>query len=167
MSLVWLTGYSGSGKSTIAEAFHEKTGAPILDGDVVRKSVVEGNVHGIEGQQANKDATTTLALKLLETHELVVAAFVSPNKEIRQKIQNTIEKEGYRYILVHVSTPIEVCKQRDPKGLYQSQVNGEDIRLAGVNVDYDIPINPELTCDSSIATADACAEKIVRYLSLD
>ena len=166
MSLVWLTGFSGSGKSTIAEKIREKTGAPVIDGDIVRKYMVTGGgIHGVEGQQANQQERIVLALQLLGENPLVVAAFVSPKKELRDQVKQAIEEQGYRFILVHVNTSIEVCKQRDPKKLYHKLDNGEKIFLAGMNVSYDVPMNTALVCDTEKNSVEECAKKILKHLA--
>jgi adenylylsulfate kinase-like enzyme len=165
MSIIWLTGFSGSGKSTIAEQFQLKTNAPILDGDYLRKSQKTGKIHGIQGQEANQQARIALAIQLLKEHPIVVAAFVSPKKELRDEVQHSIEKQGHRFFLIHVNTSIEVCRQRDPKGLYNKLEKKQNIFLAGINVPYDVPENPRLICDTEKDTAETCAEKIVQLLS--
>jgi adenylylsulfate kinase len=164
MSLVWLTGFSGSGKSTIAEAFHQINEAPILDGDAVRKRLEKGHIHGVEGQSQNLPAVIGIAKELLETTSCVIAAFVSPNKELRERVKKEIESDGYRFILVHVQASIVACRTRDPKSLYQRLTIGEDIKLAGINVPYDIPENPDVICRTEEMSAERCAQEILKQI---
>ena len=164
MSLIWLTGFSGSGKSTIAEAFHQINKAPILDGDKVREQLEKGHVHGVEGQRQNLEAIITVAKKFLQTNSYIIAAFVSPKKELRAQIKQEIESEGYRFILVHVQASIEACQRRDPKSLYQRLNLGEDIKLAGINVPYDIPEKPDIICKTEEMSAEQCAQEILKQI---
>ena len=164
MSLIWLTGFSGSGKSTIAEAFHQINEAPILDGDKVREQLEKGHVHGVEGQRQNLDAIIAIAKELLQTNPYVIAAFVSPKEELRARVKQEIESEGYRFILVHVQASIEECQRRDPKSLYQRLRVGEDIRLAGINVSYDTPEKPDIICNTEEMTAEKCAQEILKQI---
>ncbi len=164
MSLIWLTGFSGSGKSTIAEAFHQINEAPILDGDKVRERLEKGHVHGVEGQSQNLQAVIEIAKELLQTTPYVVAAFVSPKKELRARVKQEIENEGYRFILVHVQASIEECQRRDPKNLYQRLKVGEDIKLAGINVEYDVPERPDVICNTEEMPAEGCAREILKQI---
>ena len=164
MSLIWMTGYSGSVKTTIAKALQVHNQAPILDGDQVRQRLAKGDIHGVEGQEQNLRAVITLAQELLAEHSYVIAAFVSPKKELRQRVQAEVEARGYQFLLIHVSTPLEICKKRDPKGLYKRLEQGDDIKLAGVNVPYDLPEHPALSCNTVDDTPEQCAEKILQQL---
>lgn len=164
MSLIWLTGFSGSGKSTIAEAFHQINEAPVLDGDKVRERLEKGHIHGVEGQSHNLQAVIEIAKELLKTTPCVIAAFVSPNKELRERVKKEIESDGYRFILVHVQASIEACRSRDPKSLYQRLTNGEEIKLAGINVSYDIPKNPDVICKTEEMSAERCAQEILKQI---
>ena len=164
MSLIWLTGFSGSGKSTIAEAFHQINEAPILDGDKVRERLEKGHIHGIEGQNQHLQAVIALAKELLQATPYVIAAFVSPKKELRERVKHEIEAEGHRFVLVHVQASIETCQRRDPKSLYQRLQVGEDIKLAGINVDYDVPENPDVICNTEEMPAKSCAQEILKQI---
>lgn len=173
MSIVWLTGFSGAGKSTIATSLQETLAntrdlappPPILDGDVVRAALEGKRLHGPEGQQQNLETITNLAKRYLQSNPIVIGAFVSPNRELRAKIRDEIQSDEYRFVEVHVQATIATCEKRDVKGLYERQSKGESILLAGVNVPYDEPLDPHITCNTDRESVEESTGKIIDYLN--
>lgn len=172
MSIVWLTGFSGAGKSTIATSLQETLAntrdlapPPILDGDAVRAALEGKRLHGPEGQQQNLETITNLAKRHLQSNPIVIGAFVSPNRELRTKIRDKIQSDEYRFVEVHVQATIATCEKRDVKGLYERQSRGESIFLAGVNVPYDEPLDPQVICNTDRESIEESTGKIIDYLN--
>jgi len=161
---ILFTGLSGAGKSTIAEAFlnHLQSiniHATILDGDVLRKGLSQDLGFSIEDRVENMRRVGHLGQILVNSNVWTLAAFISPFENERQKIKSIIGKE--RYVEVHVSTSLEVCMQRDTKGLYAKAKAGKIENMTGIDSPYDIPIAPDFIFD----TESLSVEEIVQALS--
>ena len=160
-AVVWFTGYSGSGKSTLAErlcAHLRGLGQPVelLDGDALRAQAPK-----IGFTKADRDQhvrQTGRAAADLESRGVVaVAALISPNAEARSYVRGLCRN----FIEIHVSTPLEVCRQRDTKGLYTRAAQGELKGLTGVDDPYEPPSAPELAVDTSRAGVDEAAAAVI------
>ena len=162
MSVIWLTGLSGSGKTTIAENLVKHIEADIIDGDVVRKMFNHDLNHGKQDRKQNLYRVIELVhRKLSRTRNIVIAAFVSPDKELRKWTKVQFEQAGYIYYEVYVEASLETCQIRDVKGLYQCYHKGEDIKLAGLTEEYEKPDNPHVICNTDEASVDECIKKIL------
>jgi adenylylsulfate kinase len=164
-AVIWLTGLSGSGKSTIAEgvmAYLSKNGtrAEHLDGDVLRKIFPQT---GFSKEERDKHIRRVGHLAaMLEKHDVtVVAAFISPYREAREFVRSLCRN----FIEVHVSTPLEVCEQRDPKGLYAKARRGEIKEFTGIDDPYEEPLKPELRIDTTHQTIEESVKIVVDYIS--
>src|SRR5579885_448433 len=148
---LWFTGLSGSGKSTIAERVAlklERKGIPveILDGDIVRTHLSKGLGFSREDRDENIKRVGFVC-QLLTRHGVVaVASVISPYREAREynlhKIRNFVE--------VYTRSPVEICAQRDIKGLYQKAIKGEIKGFTGVDDPYEPPLNPEVVCKTDV-----------------
>ena len=163
-AVVWLTGLSGSGKSTIAEKLVQKLSkvgieTEYLDGDKVREVFPQT---GFSREERNMHVKRIGFLaSLLEKHGIiVVASFISPYRESR----NFIRKLCQNFIEVYISTPIEECIKRDPKGLYQKAKRGEIKNFTGIDDPYEPPENPELLIDTTIIKLPDAVSIIMDYL---
>jgi len=168
--VVWLTGLSGSGKSTIARALERKLfeaghRTMLLDGDQLR--------HGLNGDLAFSPADRAenirrageVAKLFFEAGCVVVCSFVSPYQRDRDKVR-ALFAEG-EFTEVHVTAPLEVLRQRDAKGLYKREADGEAVALSGVSTPYEVPVAPQVTLDTSVLSADAAVSQLhVRVLDL-
>lgn len=165
--VLWFTGLSGAGKSTLANLVEKKLHSMgrhtyLLDGDNVR--------HGLNRDLGFTDADRVENIRrIAETAKLfvdagliVLTAFISPFRSERRIAREMLE-EG-EFIEIFVDTPIEVCEQRDPKGLYQKARSGELKNFTGVDSDYEPPENPEIVVNGAEASAEELAEEIVKYL---
>jgi bifunctional enzyme CysN/CysC len=165
--VLWFTGLSGAGKSTLANLVEKKLHSMgrhtyLLDGDNVR--------HGLNRDLGFTDADRVENIRrIAETAKLfvdagliVLTAFISPFRSERRMAREMLE-EG-EFIEIFVDTPIEVCEQRDPKGLYQKARSGELKNFTGVDSDYEPPENPEIVVNGAEASAEELAEEIVKYL---
>lgn len=162
---LWLTGLSGAGKTTIALALAEKLQAngyriERLDGDVVRESLTRDLGFSKEDRDKNIERVTFVA-KLLSRNEVgVVASFISPYQETR----NYVRDETTNFIEVFVHAPLEVCAERDVKGLYAKAFSGEIPNFTGVSDPYEAPENADLIVNTHQETVNESVDKIIDYL---
>ncbi len=162
--VVWLTGLARSGKSAIGTELSElllEKGLKVehLDGHSVRDLFSQT---GFSRNEVNNhiERVGYLAGKLESQGVFVVASFLSPYKESREFVKNNSKN----FIEVHVSTPVEVCERNDDKGIYKKARMGEIENFPGVNVDYEIPVNPDLTIDTTELSNTEAANQIFNHL---
>jgi sulfate adenylyltransferase len=161
---VFLTGFSGSGKSTIARALVEQLNAQrsitLLDGDVVRTHLSRGLGFSREDRDLNIRRIGWVAGEVTKHGGLAVCAPIAPYDETRKWVRTTVEAAGGpdSFILVWISTPLEECERRDVKGLYAKARAGEITGFTGIDDPYEPPLDAELTIDTTtVAVADAVA----------
>jgi adenylylsulfate kinase len=158
--VIWFTGLSGSGKSTLATQLVENLksrGLKVehLDGDSIRK-VLPQTGFSREQREDHIRRVGYLASILEKNGIIVVASLISPYEDSRQFVRGLCSK----FVEIYLSTPMEVCSQRDPKGLYRKAINGEIKNFTGVSDPYEVPIAPELTFDTSMQSESDCQAKI-------
>lgn len=164
--MVWFTGLSGSGKSTIAIALERelhKRGllCRILDGDNIR-SGINNNLGFSEADRVENIRRIAEVSKLfIDTGIVTIAAFISPNNDIREMAANIIGKEDF--LEIYVSTPLEECERRDVKGLYAKARRGEIKNFTGISAPFEAPVYPALTLDTSLLSLE---ESVNRLLEL-
>jgi adenylyl-sulfate kinase len=151
---VFLTGLSGAGKSTVADALVaelEAEGRPVtvLDGDVVRTHLSSELSFSREHRDLNIARIGWVAGEVVKHGGTVVVAAIAPYEAARQRARELVEKHG-RFVLVHLATPLAVCEQRDVKGLYARARAGELPGFTGVSDPYEPPELPELVIDTSV-----------------
>lgn len=165
--LLWYTGLSGSGKSTVANAvdallFERQCHTYLLDGDNVRHGLNGDLSFSDEDRIENIRRISEVAKLFIDSGLIVSTAFISPFAKDRALAKDMLS-EG-EFIEVFIDTPIEVCEQRDPKGLYQKARAGEIKDFTGIDSDYDIPLQPEIHVKTAEQNIQLCAEQIVQYL---
>lgn len=166
---IFLTGLSGSGKSTIARVllvrFMEMCDRPVtlLDGDIVRKNLSSELSFSKEHRNLNITRIGFVASEITKNGGIALCAPIAPYNESRQANRELISSYG-GYIEVHVATPIEVCEQRDRKGLYAKARAGKIKGVTGITDPYNPPVNPELTIDTSGITPMEAVQEIMLYL---
>ncbi|WP_282163162.1 adenylyl-sulfate kinase [Ulvibacterium marinum] len=171
--LIFFTGLSGSGKSTIANALEEKLFAEgiktyVLDGDNIRKGINRGLSFSPKDRSENNRRIGEIAKLFVDAGIVVLAAFVSPYAADRRFIKNTVGVQNY--LEIFVNTSLAVCEERDVKGLYKKARKGEITNMTGISAPYEVPKNPtvELTQDNSVAeSVEIIYSKIKSKLSLD
>ena len=151
---VFLTGYSGAGKSTIADALIaqlDAEGRPVtvLDGDVVRTHLSSELTFSLEHRDLNIRRIGWVAGEIVKHGGTVVVAAIAPYEAAREEARKLVEEQG-RFLLVHVATPLEVCEQRDVKGLYAKARAGEIPEFTGVSDPYEPPVRAEVVIDTSV-----------------
>jgi adenylylsulfate kinase len=164
---IWLTGLSGSGKSTIAvELEHalieNKHQAYILDGDNIRHGLNKNLGFSPEDRSENIRRIGEVAKLFTGANIITITAFISPYREDRNNAR-ALQKEG-EFIEVYVKCPLDVCEQRDTKGLYKKARAGEVKEFTGISAPYEEPSDPELTIDSSELSVEESTRAILNYL---
>jgi adenylyl-sulfate kinase len=163
---LWFTGLSGAGKTTISKEVEEQLRArgsqlEILDGDVVRENLSKGLGFSKEDRDTNIRRIAFVADLLSRNGVPVITAAISPYRELRDEAR---ELMGDRFIEVFVKASVEVCADRDPKGLYEKAFAGEIKEFTGVSDPYEEPLNAELTLDTENETPEESAGKILALL---
>ncbi len=164
---VWLTGLSGAGKSTIAGELKSRLEGrartvTLLDGDVVRTHLSKGLGFSKEDRDTNIRRIGFVASEVVRHGGAVICAAVSPYESARNEARDLVGPASF--VLVHVATPLEVCEQRDVKGLYAKARRGEIKGLTGVDDPYEPPRTPDLVLTTLDADAAECAARIERLL---
>jgi len=155
--LIWLTGLYASGKSTLANAldiqlFGRGFNTCVLDGDNLRTGINKDLSFSVEGRKENLRRAVEISGLFLNAGIIVIAAFVSPFAKDREMITNIIGPDNF--IEIFVDTPIDVCEQRDTKGLYKKARAGEINDSTGINSPYETPVNPFIKLDAFYKFAD-------------
>lgn len=164
--LIWFTGLSGSGKSTVANALQNKLYEKekltyILDGDNVRHGLNGDLGFTIEDRKENIRRIGELSKLFVDTGIITLATFISPLREDREQVRKLLNED---FIEVYIKCPLEVCENRDPKELYKKARDGKIKNFTGIDSPYEEPENPEITVDTSELSIDECIEKILEYL---
>ena len=166
--VVWMTGLSGSGKSTIAAQLERtllENGyfAQVLDGDNIRSGINNNLGFSLEDRQENIRRIAEIAKLYLNSGVITICSFISPTVEIRKYARDIIGSGDF--IEVFVDAPLEVCENRDVKGLYQKARNGEIKEFTGIDSPYEPPVSPALTLQSSKETVQESVEKAFQFLA--
>lgn len=165
--LLWYTGLSGSGKSTIANAvdallFQRGCHTYLLDGDNVRHGLNGDLGFSDEERVENIRRISEVAKLFVDAGLIVSTAFISPFANDRKMAASKL-LHG-EFIEVFIDTPIAVCEQRDPKGLYKKARAGEIKDFTGIDSSYEAPQNPAIRIDTASASIEQCAQQVVEYL---
>ncbi len=166
---VFFTGLSGSGKSTVANVLLAKLlelgGRPVtlLDGDIVRKNLSSELGFSKEHRDLNIKRIGFVASEITKNGGIALCAPIAPYESVRAEVREMI-KPGGGFILVHVNTPLEICEQRDRKGLYAKARAGIIKQFTGISDPYEEPEHPEIPLDTSDLSPEESAQKIVLYL---
>jgi adenylylsulfate kinase len=165
-TILWLTGLSGSGKTTIAQALVQQLQAQqraveLLDGDVIRTNLSKGLGFSKEDRDINVQRVGFVA-NLLASHGVIaISAVISPYRQIR----DLIRANSANFIEVYVNAPIEVCESRDVKGLYARARKGEIKGFTGIDDPYEPPLKPEVTCYTAEETIAKSVSQVIEVLT--
>ena len=165
--MVWFTGLSGSGKSTVAlgvERELHKRGilCRILDGDNIRSGINKNLGFSADDRKENIRRIAEIGKLFVDTGVVTLSAFISPTNESRRMASEIIGADYFRE--VYVSTPLEVCEQRDVKGLYARARRGEIKDFTGVSAPFEVPEHPALTLDTSVLTLEESVNKVLELI---
>lgn len=165
--MIWFTGLSGSGKSTIAIALERELHrrgllCRILDGDNIR-SGINNNLGFSEVDRVENIRRIAEVSKLfIDAGIITIAAFISPNNEIREMAANIIGRDDF--VEIYVSTPIEECERRDVKGLYAKARKGEIKNFTGISAPFEVPDHPALALDTSLLSLEESVNKLLELI---
>ena len=162
---LWFTGLSGAGKSTIAAIVAQELRArghrvEILDGDEIREHLSRDLGFSREDRDTNIRRIGYVAKLLSRNGVVAIAAAISPYRQTREEVRASID----RFVEVYVNTPLEVCIQRDVKGLYKRALAGQIQQFTGISDPYEPPLNPEIEINTVGQTPEESAAQIIAYL---
>lgn len=167
--VLWFTGLSGAGKTTLARAVvnelaESRRVVELLDGDEVRETLSKGLGFSREDRDTNIRRIGFVARLLARNGVGVLVSAISPYRDVRDEVRRAVEGEGLRFIEVHVTAPIEVLVDRDVKGLYRRAIAGEIPNFTGVSDPYEEPLVPDVVVDSSREAVSVSRRRILDRL---
>lgn len=162
---IWLTGLSGSGKTSIAFSLQRELRelgykTEVLDGDIVRKHLASDLGYSKEDRDENIRRIGFVADLLTKNNVFVIVAAISPYRHIREEVREKI----HNFIEVYVNCPLEICEQRDVKGLYEKARNGVVKQFTGIDSPYESPVNPDVECKTHRESLSESSQKILAKL---
>lgn len=165
--MVWFTGLSGSGKSTIAIALERELHnrgilCRILDGDNIRTGINNNLGFSEDDRMENIRRIAEVSKLFVDTGIVTIAAFISPSEKMRQMAASIIGRDDFMEI--YVSTPIEECERRDVKGLYSKARRGEIKDFTGVSAPFDVPECPTLELDTSVLSLEESVSQLLKLI---
>lgn len=168
--MLWFTGLSGSGKSTVAIALErelQKRGllCRLLDGDNIRSGINANLGFSADDRRENIRRIAEVAKLFVDTGIITIAAFISPTEELRTMARDIIGADDFREI--YISTPLAVCEARDVKGLYARARRGEVSNFTGISAPFEAPEAPALSLDTSRLTLEESVGAILRLLGVE
>ncbi|MDI1472953.1 adenylyl-sulfate kinase [Thermodesulfovibrio sp. 1176] len=163
---IWLTGLPCSGKTTISNAlkqFFENLGktVTVIDGDIIRQFLSNGDFFK-EARIKNNLLAGYIASEIVKHGGIVICALVSPYEKTRQAVKSFFEDD--EFVLVHLNPPIDMCIQRDVKGMYKKALKGEIKNFTGISDVYEPPRKADLVIDTSLNTVGETVEKIINFI---
>jgi len=166
--LLWFTGLSGSGKSTIAnlveKELHKKgIKTYTLDGDNIRKGINKDLTFAPEDRTENIRRISEISNLMIDAGLVVLAAFVSPYKKDRENIKNIVK--DVNFVEIYINTSVEECERRDVKGLYKKARAGEIKNMTGISSPYEAPDNPDIEIKTEEATVKEAVNTIIKYIT--
>src|SRR5215204_700503 len=165
--VVWLTGLSGSGKTTVARTVEDalksmNRSVVVLDGDEIRRHLSADLGFSKRDRELNVERVAYLSHILSRSGIITVVALISPFRTSRDHARKLIGD----FVEVWVKCSLETCKKRDPKGLYAKVMTGEITNFTGIDQDYEIPFKPELILDTDKETSFECSQKVMQELEV-
>lgn len=162
---VWFTGLPAAGKTTISQGVERELRArgysvELLDGDIIRQHLTKGLGYSKEDRDENIRRIGFVAQLLTRNGVIVLVAVISPYREIREEVKKRIRD----FIEVYVNAPLEVCEQRDPKGLYKKARAGEIRNFTGIDAPYEPPLHPDVECRTAEETVEDSIQKVLQYM---
>jgi adenylylsulfate kinase len=166
--VLWFTGLSGAGKTTIANVLDpelERRGFLVdhLDGDIVRTHLSKGLGFSKDDRDTNVARIAWVASRVARAGAVAIVSAISPYEEARRHARSLVEPYA-PFVEVHVATPLDECARRDPKGLYAAAFAGEIADFTGVSAPYEEPLEPELRVDTTARTPQESAEAVLEAL---
>jgi len=165
--VLWFTGFSGSGKSTIAneidrKLFQKGVRSYVLDGDNIRHGLNKDLGFSSLDRIENIRRVGEVSKLFVDSGQIVLTAFISPFQKDRKQVRDLFDKG--EFIEIYVQCPFEECERRDPKGLYRKARSGKIKDFTGIDSPYEEPNNPEIIVDTSKNNVSECADKVISYM---
>ena len=163
--ILWLTGLSGAGKTTIAQHLEHKLRShdrPVerLDGDDIRQNLSQGLGFSRQDRDINVRRVGYVANLLNRNGVTVIVSLISPYRAVRDELSSTLNN----FIEIYINAPLEVCETRDVKGLYAKARSGQIKVFTGIDDPYEAPLNPDITCHTAAETVEESVVKIMTWL---
>ena len=163
--ILWLTGLSGAGKTTIAQHLEHKLrehDRPVerLDGDDIRQNLSQGLGFSRQDRDINVRRVGYVANLLSRNGGTVIVSLISPYRAVRDELSSTLNN----FIEIYINAPLEVCETRDVKGLYAKARSGQIKVFTGIDDPYEAPLNPDITCHTAAETVEESVVKIMTWL---
>ncbi len=167
--VIWLTGLSGAGKTTVATELERQLFAAgrhtyLLDGDILRHGLCSDLSFSPESRRENIRRAGEVAALFADAGVIIIAAFISPFRADRERVRSCLSPG--RFIEVFVNAPLDVCEKRDVKGLYARARTGQLKEFTGVSAPYEAPENPEINLHTDVTTPQEAVAEIIHYLSV-
>lgn len=164
-AILWLTGLSGAGKTTIAHSVAQELQkrnclVEVLDGDVIRTNLSQGLGFSKQDRDTNVRRIGFVAELLSRNGIIAIVAAISPYRDVREQLKKT----STNFIEVFVQAPLTVCESRDIKGLYAKAKTGQIKHFTGISDPYEEPLNPEIICQTDKFTPEQCVNQVLHYL---
>ena len=165
--VIWFTGLSGAGKTTLAKALEKRMHengylTQVLDGDNIRSGINNNLGFSEIDRMENIRRISEVSKLLIQSGVITINSFISPTNEIREMAMEII---GYHdFIEIYVSTPMGVCEQRDVKGLYKKAREGKIKNFTGIDSPFEAPVNADIVVDTTSLTVDECIEQIIKIV---
>ena len=168
--MLWFTGLSGSGKSTVAVALERELHrrgrlCRILDGDNIRSGINANLGFSEADRRENIRRIAEVSKLFVDTGIITIAAFISPTEEMRQMAAEIIGRNDFKEI--YISTPLEECERRDVKGLYAKARLGEIKNFTGISAPFEAPVNPDLSIDTSAVSLEESVRMLLAFLGIE
>ena len=168
--MLWFTGLSGSGKSTVAVALERELHrrgrlCRILDGDNIRSGINANLGFSEADRKENIRRIAEVSKLFVDTGIITIAAFISPTEEMRQMAAEIIGRNDFKEI--YISTPLEECERRDVKGLYAKARLGEIKNFTGISAPFEAPMNPDLSIDTSAVSLEESVRMLLALLGIE
>lgn len=166
-TVLWFTGLSGSGKSTVASLLEKRLHSMgkltyLLDGDNVRHGLNSDLGFSEEDRIENIRRISELSRLFVDAGIITITTFISPFINDRERVKKLL---GEDFIEVYIDCPLEICEKRDPKGIYKKARQGEIKNFTGIDSPYEKPISPEITVSTHLNSIDECVDSIIDYLN--